>query len=185
MLDVAMPWAVLGDGSRRDVERLPLFGVAATRALEIEAARALPPHTLMQRAGGSVARLALALAPHARRIWIAAGPGNNGGDGLEAAAWLQRAGKQVTVSLAPSVQTPADAAAAGAKARAAGVALVESSAPPEPLGPDNLAIDALFGIGLTRAPAGWALAAMRSLNDGGTPVSALWLHGRRVAYRAP
>lgn len=170
MIDATMPWAVLDDGSRREVDRLPLFGVAATRALEIEAACALPPHTLMQRAGGSVARLALALAPHARRIWVAAGPGNNGGDGLEAAAWLQRAGKQVTVGLAPSAQTPADAAAAGAKARAAGVALVERSAPPEPLGPDDLAIDALFGIGLTRAPAGWALAALRSLNGGPAPV---------------
>lgn len=170
MIDATMPWAVLDDGSRRDVERLPLFGVAATRALEIEAARALPPHTLMQRAGDSVTRLALALAPHAQRIWIAAGPGNNGGDGLEAAAWLQRAGKQVTVGWAPSKQAPSDAAAAGARARAAGVTLVESSTPPEPLGPDDLAIDALFGIGLTRAPAGWALAALRSLNGGPAPV---------------
>ncbi|MDP1789670.1 MAG: NAD(P)H-hydrate dehydratase [Methylibium sp.] len=169
MIDAAMPWAVLDDGSQREVERLPLFGVAATRELETEAACTLPPHTLMQRAGGSVARLALALAPHARRIWIAAGPGNNGGDGLEAAAWLQRAGKQVTVGWAPSAPPPADAAAAGARARAAGVTLVESSTPPEPLGPDDLAIDALFGIGLTRAPAGWALTALRSLNDGFAP----------------
>ncbi|WP_421884469.1 NAD(P)H-hydrate dehydratase [Methylibium sp.] len=170
MIDAAMPWAVLDDGSQREVERLPLFGVAATRELETEAACTLPPHTLMQRAGGSVARLALALAPHARRIWIAAGPRNNGGDGLEAAAWLQRAGKQVTVGWAPSAPPPADAAAAGARARAAGVTLVESSTPPAPLGPDDLAIDALFGIGLTRAPAGWALAALRSLNDGLAPV---------------
>ncbi|WP_213061263.1 NAD(P)H-hydrate epimerase, partial [Escherichia coli] len=27
---------------------------------------------------------------HANRIWIACGPGNNGGDGLQAAAWLQQ-----------------------------------------------------------------------------------------------
>ena len=44
----------------------------------------------MRRAGLAVARLALALAPHATRVWIAAGPGNNGGDGLEAALHLQR-----------------------------------------------------------------------------------------------
>ena len=47
------------------------------------------PHTLMRRAGLAVARLAMALAPHARTIWIACGPGNNGGDGFEAAAHLR------------------------------------------------------------------------------------------------
>jgi hypothetical protein len=67
-----------------------LFGCAATRAIEQAALAGLPPGTLMQRAGLAVARLAAAVAPHARRIWIACGPGNNGGDGLEAAAHLQK-----------------------------------------------------------------------------------------------
>jgi NAD(P)H-hydrate repair Nnr-like enzyme with NAD(P)H-hydrate epimerase domain len=64
---------------------LPLFGPQRTREIEQEASAALPPHTLMRRAGLAVARLAMALAPHAQRVWICAGPGNNGGDGLEAA----------------------------------------------------------------------------------------------------
>ena len=68
----------------------PLFHTAATRRIEQAAAVTLPPHTLMQRAGLAVAQLALALAPHARTVWIACGPGNNGGDGLEAAMHLQR-----------------------------------------------------------------------------------------------
>jgi len=63
----------------------PLHDVAAVRRFEQRAAAALPPHALMQRAGLAVARLALALAPHARTFWVACGPGNNGGDGLEAA----------------------------------------------------------------------------------------------------
>ena len=75
--------------ARRD---WPLFGVAATRRIEQQAAAGVPPHTLMQRAGLAVARLALAMAPHARRVWIACGPGNNGGDGLEAAMHLHRCG---------------------------------------------------------------------------------------------
>ncbi|HNK54403.1 MAG TPA: NAD(P)H-hydrate epimerase, partial [Ottowia sp.] len=62
----------------------PLFDLAATRRIEATAQAALPPHTLMQRAGLATARLALALAPHARTVWVACGPGNNGGDGLEA-----------------------------------------------------------------------------------------------------
>ena len=59
----------------------PLHDTAGTRHLEQTAAAALPQHTLMQRAGLAVARLARALAPHARNAWIACGPGNNGGDG--------------------------------------------------------------------------------------------------------
>ena len=63
-----------------------LWTAAATRALEERARAELPPGTLMRRAGESVARLARALAPHARRAWVAAGPGGNGGDGLHVAA---------------------------------------------------------------------------------------------------
>ena len=58
----------------------------------------LAPHTLMQRAGLAVARLALALAPHAQCIWVACGPGNNGGDGFEAAMHLHQWGKRVVVT---------------------------------------------------------------------------------------
>ena len=66
----------------------PLWNAQASRSIE-QAALAQPQHpSLMQRAGAAIARLALALAPHARQIWIACGPGNNGGDGLQAAAWL-------------------------------------------------------------------------------------------------
>jgi len=70
----------------------PLYRVAMTRQIERRAAAVLPPHTLMQRAGLAVARLALALVPNAGRIWIACGPGNNGGDGFEAALHLHQWG---------------------------------------------------------------------------------------------
>jgi ADP-dependent NAD(P)H-hydrate dehydratase / NAD(P)H-hydrate epimerase len=124
-------------------QRWPLHGAAATRAIERTAAAALPPHTLMQRAGLAVARLACALAPHAQTIWIACGPGNNGGDGFEAAMHLQRWGHRPVVTLCgDEARLPADAAAALARARAAGVVL--ASAPPAQC---DLAIDALLGIG--------------------------------------
>ena len=67
-----------------------LYGVAACRQIEHLVMRPLPARTLMQRAGLAVARLALALAPHARVVWVACGPGNNGGDGFEAALHLLR-----------------------------------------------------------------------------------------------
>lgn len=135
----------------RPVATLPLHGPAASRRIEQLAQAALPPHTLMRRAGLAVARLALALAPHARTVWIAAGPGNNGGDGFEAAVALRRAGKQVQLTLAGDVaRLPADAGASLARARAAGIAIAPCLA--TALGPQDLAIDALLGLGASRAP---------------------------------
>lgn len=129
-----------------------LFDVAATRRIEQAAAAALPPHTLMQRAGLAVARLALALAPQARCVWLACGPGNNGGDGLEAAVHLQQWGLGPVVTwLGDEASVPADARASLARARSAGVRFADA---PPTLGPQDLCIDALLGIGATRAPTG-------------------------------
>ncbi|MBS0446375.1 MAG: NAD(P)H-hydrate dehydratase [Proteobacteria bacterium] len=140
----------------------PLHGVAATRRLEQAGLAATPPHVLMQRAGVATARLALAVAPHARRVWIAAGPGNNGGDGLAAAIHLKQAGKDVRVSHLSGKRLPDDAADALARAQTAGVAIDASSCPR--LGADDIALDALLGIGATRAPDGALAEAVRQLN---------------------
>lgn len=149
---------------------LALLDIAHVRALEQRASAALPPNTLMARAGTATARLALALAPHAERIWIAAGPGNNGGDGIEAACHLQRAGKRVKVGLIGDVDAlPPDAAQALARARAEHVP-IESALPSAV--PD-LAIDALLGIGANRAPQGAIEAAIRHVNAWHAPVLAI------------
>lgn len=125
-----------------------LFDIAATRRIEQAAAAALPPHTLMQRAGLAVARLAMALAPHARTIWIACGPGNNGGDGFEAAAQLRHRGFLPIVTFAGHEnRLPPDASASLQRARDAGVIFA-----PEPPASCELAIDALLGIGSSRPP---------------------------------
>jgi len=150
----------------------PLFDVAATRRIEQTAASRLPPHALMQRAGLALARLALALAPHARRVWIACGPGNNGGDGLEAAMHLSRWGISLTVTwLGQPDQAPADARAAFERARAAGVTLAD--APPDDLGPQDLCIDALLGIGATRAPSGRMAQWLGVMRGGTAPLLAV------------
>jgi hydroxyethylthiazole kinase-like uncharacterized protein yjeF len=129
---------------------LPLYGLAATRRIEQQALATLAPHTLMQRAGLAVARLSLALAPHAQRIWIACGAGNNGGDGLEAALHLHQWGKTVTVTWLGAqneAKVPADALASLARARAAGVPF--AGAAPQDY---DFAIDALLGIGAAPRP---------------------------------
>lgn len=152
--------------------RLPLHGPAASRRIEQAAQAGLAPHTLMRRAGLAVARLALALAPHSRTVWIAAGPGNNGGDGLDAAITLRRAGKDVRVTLAgDAARLPADAAEALARAQAAGVTIDAGDAPA--LAPQDLAIDALLGLGGSRAPQGRIAALIRQLTGLPCPILAV------------
>ncbi|RRD57121.1 NAD(P)H-hydrate dehydratase [Comamonadaceae bacterium OH2545_COT-014] len=150
---------------------VPLFSAAATRRIEQAAAASLPPHTLMRRAGLAVARLALALAPHARTVWLACGPGNNGGDGLEAAMHLRQWGGQPVVTwLGDEARLPPDALASLRRARAAGVAFADGA---PPLGPQDLCIDALLGLGVTRAPTGRLLDVLSRLHSSAAPLLAV------------
>ena len=125
----------------------PLYDTAATRVIEGRLASTLSAHTLIRRAGASVAAMARAVAPHARRIWIACGPGNNGGDGLMAAAllapWAKAAGVRVQVSWCGNERhLPSDALFALHAAKAAHVEFAD-----EPPVHCDLAIDALLGLG--------------------------------------
>lgn len=150
------------------VGRQALYGSTATRQVEQQAAAALPHHALMARAGLSVARLAQALQPHARTIWVACGPGNNGGDGLVAAThlhhWAQARGGSPRVWLTHLVSNtsrlPADALDALQAARAAGVAFCD-----EPPAHFDLAIDALLGIGALRPPEGRLARCLQLLRE--------------------
>lgn len=157
-----------------------LHGLAATRALERAAAQGLPEHTLMQRAGLATARLALALAPHARTVWIVCGPGNNGGDGLEAALHLQRPERQVVVTwLGDAAKAPADALRSLARARAAGVGFADA---PPTLGAQDLCIDALLGIGLGH---GSSAPGSTARGDPARPPPERWLALLRALRAGP
>jgi hydroxyethylthiazole kinase-like uncharacterized protein yjeF len=152
-----------------------LHDSAASRAIERSALAATATHALMERAGLAAARLALSLAPHAQCIWIAAGPGNNGGDGLVAARWLHAAGKSVLVTcLGDPQQLPIDAAHARHQALLAGVPLGDVSHVPGDTSPSvDLAIDALLGVGQRRAPEGdmsTMIAALHRCRDAGARV---------------
>ena len=128
----------------------PLHNVATTRRFEQAVAAQLAPHTLMQRAGLAVARLTCALAPHAQTIWLACGPGNNGGDGLEAAMHLKLWGRNPVVTwLGDELCCPADAMMSLHRARQAGVAFAN-----EPPAEYDFAIDALLGIGQSKPVSG-------------------------------
>ena len=153
----------------------PVLGATQVRQLE-PALQALSPTPLMQSAGLACARLALAMAPHARRIWVAAGPGNNGGDGLEAAVHLHQWGKEVVVSLVTSNGPgPADAHAALQRAQEAGVRIL-TDMPTEwlaQLDAQDLCIDALLGIGATRPLSADLRACVQAMQNGQAPVLAI------------
>ncbi len=100
--------------------------VTPARMAEIDAAASEPVEELIDRAGRSVARVALRMlgGSYGRRVVILAGPGNNGADGRIAAGHLRRRGVRVAV--------------------------VEAlDAPSAPLVAD-LVVDAAFGSGLRR-----------------------------------
>lgn len=152
-LDRQSSWRLMSGAETRQVEQ-------AARSREAEDA-------LMERAGSSVARLALALWPHARTIHVLAGPGGNGGDGLYAASILQKQGRTVHVSLCASTALRSEPVArALAVAQASGVRIESGS----PLISADVVIDALLGIGGTRAPQGEIAEAIAAAGRQTAPI---------------
>ncbi|MCP1572283.1 hydroxyethylthiazole kinase-like uncharacterized protein yjeF [Herbaspirillum rubrisubalbicans] len=135
-----------------------LYSVAEIRQVEQAALSALPPYTLMQRAGAAIAEQAQQLLCSATAsspsVLILAGPGNNGGDALEAACLLEEAGIEVSVQLhADPSRQPPDACRALARAREAEIQLIDDLSDAALRAQSwALVIDGLFGIGLARAP---------------------------------
>jgi ADP-dependent NAD(P)H-hydrate dehydratase / NAD(P)H-hydrate epimerase len=126
----------------------------------------------MQRAALAALRVLRGRWPQARRIAVACGGGNNGGDGYLLAVAARRAGLAVRVlaMVEPEV-LQGDAALAVAAAREAGLTI-------EPFQPGVLAeadvvVDALLGIGVHRPLRSAVAAGIGALNACGRPVLAL------------
>ncbi|WP_343586221.1 NAD(P)H-hydrate dehydratase [Herbaspirillum sp.] len=153
-----------------------LYSVAEIREVEQAALSGLPSYTLMQRAGAAVAEYAQQLLCSATEsspsVLILAGPGNNGGDALEAACILEEAGIEVAVQLhADPDKQPEDARRALERAREAEIWFIDDLTPAG-LREQSwaLVIDGLFGIGLTRAPSGKLRAIIDYVNGLPCPV---------------
>lgn len=154
---------------RTELQGHPLHTVAATRAIETQCLADSLPYAVMAEAGRAVAKMALALAPHARHFWLACGPGNNGGDGLVAALQLHQLGKKVSVTLSTSAAgQPDDAARALREAKDAGVVFC-----PEPPKQADFCIDALLGIGAKQEPQGKVATQIEHIKASGLPVLAV------------
>ncbi|MBN8608354.1 MAG: NAD(P)H-hydrate dehydratase [Caulobacterales bacterium] len=135
-----------------------IISVAEMRAIDAGAAAAgVPTARLMANAGAAVAEAVMARFP-AAPVAVLCGPGNNGGDGWEAACLLRAAGWPVRVFSAVPRETLAGDAAAAALGWDGEVSTLSQT-------PDDAAlyIDALFGAGLTRALDGDAARLAKNL----------------------
>lgn len=150
----------------------PLFDPGALRLLEARGTALCggDAFALMARAGQAGWRCALKHWPRALRIVVVCGPGNNGGDGYVLARHAREAGREVRVLrlAAPASelarQACADYLAAGG--------VIDSG-----LGDCDLIVDALFGIGLARAPDAATATLIAAINAHPAPVLALDVPG--------
>ncbi len=129
--------------------------LTAAQMREIDAAAAehgMPSGILMENAGAALASTALGLAGPQGRFLVLCGLGNNGGDGLVAARKLASAGRTVNVELMGVVDALEGEPHRNAKALKAGGTSVGKIGEDVPVGPGDVVIDALFGIGLSRPP---------------------------------
>lgn len=128
----------------RDMERR-YFGATGTASI-----------ALMEVAARALCDALLARYGADRTYCFACGPGGNGGDGYACARMIRQAGGRAAVVSAAEPTSP-DAAENLRRARETGV-------PEAPDGRPDVWVDALYGTGLSRAPAGPAADLIRRIN---------------------
>ncbi len=126
----------------------------------------------MNRAGVAALRVLRERWPSVRRIAIATGGGNNGGDGYVLARLARAAGLtvQLLAVVAPD-RLSGDARRAADEYLASGARVLAFSA--AVLAQSEVLVDALLGTGLRSEPRAEFLAAIRALNAAGRPILAL------------
>ncbi len=151
-----------------------LYTVSQIRGLEqrlIERDAVISGLALMQRAAHAALASLRRRWPQARRLSIWCGPGNNGGDGFLVALGAHQAGLQVEL-FALAEASNGDAAAARQACLDAGLH-IRSVDDANELPDVDVHVDALYGIGLNRAPAAPVATLIERINASGRPVLAL------------
>ena len=154
-------------------QSVPLFSTEQARAIDRDAqgVLGLTEYALMQRASAVAWRALLQHWPQAQRIGIACGPGNNGGDGTVLGGLARESGREVVVVRMPDGAPRSDAARKACAEWETGACVIREVDGTLPQ--VDLWVDALFGIGLTRAPEGAAQALIEAINASGVDVFAL------------
>ena len=132
----------------------------------------IPSYTLMTRAGEAALDALRSCWPSAQRIAVVCGPGNNGGDGyvLARLAREQRL-DVVAIGLHEPARLQGDARRAHDDFLAAGGTVGAWHA--NCLRGMDVVVDAIFGVGLSRAVAGAAAEAIAAINDSDAHVLSL------------
>ena len=158
--------------------RRDLYTVEQVRTMEREALTALgiSGHDLMRRAASAALNSLRRHWPQVRHVSIYCGPGNNGGDGFLLGVLAREAGLQVRL-VALSTDAHGDAALARSAWEAGGGRVQLWDPDGELAGTDlngaELLVDALYGIGLNRAPERSVATLIEHINARGVPVLAL------------
>ena len=150
-----------------------LYDPDALRTLEARAVVACggDAFDLMRRAGHAAWCDLLEHWPQARRIVIACGPGNNGGDGYVLAMHAQRAGRDVRALRLERHAPRSELAQRACRDYAEAGGQVDSFDGTAPQA--DLYVDALFGIGLSHVPDGETTALIDAINAQAAPIFAL------------
>ncbi|MFZ6748247.1 NAD(P)H-hydrate dehydratase [Undibacterium sp. Ren11W] len=130
-----------------------VYRKAAIRAIEEAALASVPVGELMRAAGKAASDLVQAnLTPRDGAILILAGPGNNGGDALEAAQLLAAQAYSVHIALCgDSMHFSMEAGLSLQQAQASPAIFIKvEQVLNDPLAAYALVIDGIFGIGLSR-----------------------------------
>ncbi|MGV8959345.1 MAG: NAD(P)H-hydrate dehydratase [Stenotrophomonas sp.] len=150
-----------------------LFDTPAARRIDAQATALLggDGYALMLRAGQAAWEQVLEHWPAAQRIVVVCGTGNNGGDGYVLARLALQSGRRVRV-LHLRGGGPVTELAQRACTEYLGcggrIELFDRM-----LGPADLVVDALFGIGFSRPPDAATSALIESINTAGRPVLSL------------
>ncbi|HEY8681953.1 MAG TPA: NAD(P)H-hydrate dehydratase [Rhodanobacter sp.] len=150
-----------------------LYTVEQVRTLEREALAALgiSGYDLMRRAASAALNSLRRHWPQISHIGICCGPGNNGGDGFLLGVLAREAGLQVElVALSPTSHGDAALARREWDAGEGGVRLWDAECR---LPAVEMLVDALYGIGLNRAPEPSAARLIDAMHASGKPVLAL------------
>jgi ADP-dependent NAD(P)H-hydrate dehydratase / NAD(P)H-hydrate epimerase len=151
---------------------MPLFDSAALRTVEQRATQTGgDAFELMRRAGRAAWRELLDRWPKVRRLLVVCGPGNNGGDGYVLATHAQQSGRDVRVIASTDTPPVSELARDALRAYVAAGGRVAPFTGPLP--DADVVVDALFGIGLSRAPEGSAAALIDAINAHAAEVLAL------------
>lgn len=151
-----------------------LYSVQQIREIETRATRKykITAKTMMQRAGRAALRSLQENWPHAKKIGVMCGKGNNGGDGFVLASLAKRAGYRVTVFYISPPETLTDEAKNAAKVCQKMKVKFEKFAP-EKISGFDVYVDALLGIGIKGAVSDEYKRAIVAINDSQSPILAI------------